>query len=245
MDVSQAEVVWPLQTAVPHKCGRGISREQLIRRLAETAERGGFANALAALTEYVGATHYLLARHELSQDSGLDCIVCSDWPFDVVRRLAAIVVGLNAKTTELEKCLAVLQPCFHAMPDDVDLPRGVSREYCVVAFNVGRTRFSLMLLFPADVILSQEGLRDIALLAAYAASLKTSVDVRQERECELTEREIECLFWIAEGKTSEEIAVILGISRNTINNYITSVMRKTATRTRSEAIAHAVRNNLV
>ncbi|NRP71696.1 Regulatory protein SdiA [Ensifer psoraleae] len=245
MDVSQAEVVWPLQTAVPHKCGRGISREQLIRRLAETAERGGFANALAALTEYVGATHYLLARHELSQDSGLDCIVCSDWPFDVVRRLAAIVVGLNAKTTELEKCLAVLQPCFHAMPDDVDLPRGVSREYCVVAFNVGRTRFSLMLLFPADVILSQEGLRDIALLAAYVASLKTSVDVRQERECELTEREIECLFWIAEGKTSEEIAVILGISRNTINNYITSVMRKTATRTRSEAIAHAVRNNLV
>lgn len=154
-------------------------------------------------------------------------------------------MGLNAKTTELEKCLAVLQPCFHTMPDDIDLTRGVSREYCAVAFNVGRTRFSLMLLFPADVILSQVGLRDIALLAAYVASLKTSVDARQERECELTEREIECLFWIAEGKTSEEIAVILGISRNTINNYITSVMRKTATRTRSEAIAHAVRNNLV
>ena len=38
--------------------------------------------------------------------------------------------------------------------------------------------------------------------------------------------------------------MILGISRNTINNYITSVMRKTATKTRSEAIAFAVRNNL-
>ncbi len=44
---------------------------------------------------------------------------------------------------------------------------------------------------------------------------------------------------------SDEIATILGISRNTINNYITSVMRKTATKTRSEAIAYAVRNNLV
>ena len=43
----------------------------------------------------------------------------------------------------------------------------------------------------------------------------------------------------------EEIATIIGISKNTINNYITSVMRKTATRTRSEAIAYAVRNNLV
>ena len=69
--------------------------------------------------------------------------------------------------------------------------------------------------------------------------------LRQDRELELTEREIECLYWIAEGKTSDEIAVILGISRNTINNYITSVMRKTATKTRSEAIAWAVRNSLV
>jgi DNA-binding CsgD family transcriptional regulator len=225
--------------------GREISREQLIRRLGELAGRSGLATGLAALTEYVGATHYLLARHDLSQEGGLDFVVCSDWPFDIVRRLSGIVAGLNAKTTELEKCLAVLQPSFQTMPDDIDLPRGVSRTYCTVTFSVGRSRFSLMLLVPADVILSQDALRDVAVLAGYVASLKTEVQIRQDREFELTERELECLFWIAEGKTSEEIAVILGISRNTINNYITSVMRKTATRTRSEAIAHAVRNNLV
>ncbi|WEX78013.1 helix-turn-helix transcriptional regulator [Sinorhizobium numidicum] len=242
MGISRADAVW---SAASRMCGRGISREQLIRRLGETAERSGLGNGLAALTEYVGAAHYLLARHDLSQQGGLDCIVCSDWPFDIVRRLSGIINGLNAKTTELEKCLGVLQPCFLTMPDDIDLPRSVSRSYCATTFNVGRSRFSLMLLFPEDVILSQEGLRDVALLAGYIASLKAGVNVRHDREFELTERELECLFWIAEGKTSEEIAVILGISRNTINNYITSVMRKTATRTRSEAIAHAVRNNLV
>jgi DNA-binding CsgD family transcriptional regulator len=102
-----------------------------------------------------------------------------------------------------------------------------------------------MLLFVEGVILSQEHLREIGLLAAYGASFVESVESRTERDFELTERELECLFWIAEGKTSDEIAVILGISRNTINNYITSVMRKTATKTRSEAIAYAVRNNLV
>lgn len=68
---------------------------------------------------------------------------------------------------------------------------------------------------------------------------------RADGSFELTDRELECLYWIAEGKTSDEIATIIGISKNTINNYITSVMRKTATRTRSEAIAYAVRNNLV
>jgi len=81
--------------------------------------------------------------------------------------------------------------------------------------------------------------------SGYCVSLSTSKGQKVDREFELTDREIECLFWIAEGKTSDEIAVILGISRNTINNYITSVMRKTATKTRSEAIAYAVRNNLV
>ncbi|WP_026618236.1 LuxR family transcriptional regulator, regulator of acetate metabolism [Ensifer sp. WSM1721] len=245
MEMSRVDAVWSFETAVSRVSGRGISREQLIRRLEELAGRSGLGSGLAALTEYVGATHYLLARHDPSQDGGLDFVVCSDWPFDIVRRLSGIVAGLNAKTTELEKCLAVLQPTFQTVPDDIDLPRGVSRTYCAVTFNVGRSRFSLMLLFPADVILSQEALRDVAVLAGYVASLKTEVGIRQDRECELTERELECLFWIAEGKTSEEIAVILGISRNTINNYITSVMRKTATRTRSEAIAHAVRNNLV
>jgi LuxR family transcriptional regulator, regulator of acetate metabolism len=245
MEISQANAAWSFEAAAPRIFGWGISREQLIRKLGETAGRSGLARGLAALTEYVGATHYLLARHDLSQDGGLDFVVCSDWPFDVVRRLSGIIVGLNAKTSEFEKCLAALQPCFNSMPDDIDLPCGVSRSYCAVSFNAGRSRFQLMLLFPEDVILSREGLRDIAVLAGYLTSLKADVAVRQEREFELTERELECLFWIAEGKTSEEIAVILGISRNTINNYITSVMRKTATRTRSEAIAHAVRHNLV
>ena len=112
-------------------------------------------------------------------------------------------------------------------------------------FNVGRSRLSLLFLFDDGIILSQDRLRDVGLLAGYYSSFTRARDQRAERDFELTERELECLFWIAEGKTSDEIAMILGISRNTINNYITSVMRKTATKTRSEAIAYAVRNNLV
>lgn len=84
-----------------------------------------------------------------------------------------------------------------------------------------------------------------ACCAAIAPAFGIGYDLKVERDIDLTERELECLYWIAEGKTSDEMATILGISRNTINNYITSVMRKTATKTRSEAIAYAVRNNLV
>jgi DNA-binding CsgD family transcriptional regulator len=103
----------------------------------------------------------------------------------------------------------------------------------------------MIMLCPVDIILSQQGLRAVGVLGSYLASLLFSDQSRGGRELELTDRELECLYWIAEGKTSDEIAMIIGISKNTINNYITSVMRKTATRTRSEAIAYAVRNNLV
>ncbi|OLP58376.1 helix-turn-helix transcriptional regulator [Xaviernesmea oryzae] len=217
----------------------------MIARLINHAECGHLAKALNLLTQYVGASHYLLARCDRAQNGGVDFAICSDWPFDLVRRIGRVMADQHAKSNELEKCISVLQPAFAMLPDEAVLPRGVSRQYCAIPFAIGRVRLSLLMLFPQDVILSRETLREMALLTGYFASAAPEARVEPDRDCDLTERELECVFWIAEGKTSDEIAVILGISRNTINNYITSVMRKTATKTRSEAIAYSVRNNLV
>lgn len=221
------------------------SREQLVRHLAIAAGSNNVASALRLLAGYVGAAHFLLARCDLIQEQGLEFIVSSDWPFDLVRRIGAELASSYAKSTELEKCLSLLTPHFSLLPDEVLVPDNISRQYCSLTVCVGRTRYSLLLLFAEGIILSQEKLREIGLLATYVAGLRENPISRNDRDFDLTERELECLFWIAEGKTSDEIAVILGISRNTINNYITSVMRKTGTKTRSEAIAYAVRNNLV
>jgi len=224
---------------------RIMSREQLVRRLSVASASNNVQAMMRLLADYVGASHFLLARYDLIQEQGLDFIVTSNWPFDLVRRLGAELASAYARSTELEKCLSLLTPSFSLLPDEVMPPDDISRQYCSLTFCVGRTRFSLMLLFQEGIILSQERLREVGLFSAYGASFAEARDAKAERDFELTERELECLFWIAEGKTSDEIAVILGISRNTINNYITSVMRKTATKTRSEAIAFAVRNNLV
>ena len=222
-----------------------MSRDELVRRLSALAGSENLQVIMRLLADHVGASHFLLARYDLIQEQGLDFIVTSNWPFDLVRRLGSELASGYARSTELEKCFSVLTPSFSLLPEEIVLPDQLSRQYCALTFSVGRTRFSLMLLFSEGTILSQEHLKEVGLLAAYGASFVESVESRTERDFELTERELECLFWIAEGKTSDEIAVILGISRNTINNYITSVMRKTATKTRSEAIAYAVRNNLV
>nr|AAY44562.1 LuxR-like protein [Aeromonas sp. SF6-7] len=56
----------------------------------------------------------------------------------------------------------------------------------------------------------------------------------------LTERETECLFWASEGKTSSEIACILGITERTVNYHLNHVTRKTGSMNRYQAIAKGV-----
>lgn len=224
---------------------RHISAEQLIERLRASAEAADVSGGLRTLANYVGADGYLLARHELNSENGLDNVISSDWPFDLVCKRGIELITQLSRTTELDKCLSTLHPAFSMLPEESELPAGASREYCTIIFNSGRNRFVLMFICPTDVIMSQQRLRETGVLASYFSSMLFQDTTRTSRDMDLTDRELECLYWIAEGKTSDEIATIIGISKNTINNYITSVMRKTATRTRSEAIAYAVRHNLV
>ena len=58
----------------------------------------------------------------------------------------------------------------------------------------------------------------------------------------LSERERECLVWVSEGKTTDEIALILGVSSNTINSYIANAIQKFGASNRAMAIANAIRN---
>lgn len=222
-----------------------MTNEQLVNRLAEAAESGDISRGLRALSDYVGAAGYLLIRQDINSENALENVISSNWPFDVVRKSGASLISDLSRATELDKCLSILKPQFAMLPDALDLPKGASQQICSVSFNIGRNRYCLTYMCPADLIISQQRVRATGVYASYLASLLFSEHVKVSRELELTDRELECLYWIAEGKTSDEIATIIGISKNTINNYITSVMRKTATRTRSEAIAYAVRHNLV
>ena len=61
----------------------------------------------------------------------------------------------------------------------------------------------------------------------------------------LTTRELEVLTWVCDGKTSTEIAAILGIARNTVRNQMQSTLIKLRVKTRSQAVAKALKKGLV
>ncbi|PTY04188.1 hypothetical protein DB346_02535 [Verrucomicrobia bacterium LW23] len=52
----------------------------------------------------------------------------------------------------------------------------------------------------------------------------------------LTQREVEVLHWMREGKTDKEIAVILGISFRTVNLHVAAILRKLGVETRLGAV---------
>lgn len=61
----------------------------------------------------------------------------------------------------------------------------------------------------------------------------------------LTEREIDCLNWTSAGKTSAEIAEILGLSEHTVNHYLNRAAKKLNTVNRTQAVATALRSGLI
>jgi DNA-binding NarL/FixJ family response regulator len=65
------------------------------------------------------------------------------------------------------------------------------------------------------------------------------------RHVALNERELECLTWSGRGKTSPEIAVILGLSKRTVNFHIENACRKLNVATRTEAVVKASAGRLV
>lgn len=74
---------------------------------------------------------------------------------------------------------------------------------------------------------------------------QTADDGEAGRPSPLSRREAECLAWVSRGKSSSDIGAILGLSPRTVDSYLEKVCAKLRVRTRIEAVAMAVRRNLI
>jgi DNA-binding CsgD family transcriptional regulator len=68
---------------------------------------------------------------------------------------------------------------------------------------------------------------------------------KPQADIKLSDRERQCLVWTAAGKTSAEIAAILGLSEHTVNQYITTACQKLGTVNRAQAVAKAIRDKII
>lgn len=61
----------------------------------------------------------------------------------------------------------------------------------------------------------------------------------------LSERQIECLKWVRDGKSSADISEILGISARTVDEHVERACRRLAVKTRVQAVAEAALQGLL
>ncbi len=80
-------------------------------------------------------------------------------------------------------------------------------------------------------------------MATQPASASTGFDV--QRQSHLTPRELDCLRWCSRGKTNWEISRILGLSERTVEHYLSRANRKLGTVNRAQAVALALKMNLI
>ena len=62
---------------------------------------------------------------------------------------------------------------------------------------------------------------------------------------DLSDREVEALTWVARGKTSAEIAQILGLSKRTVDFHIDNAREKLGAATRTQAVMKAADGGLI
>jgi LuxR family transcriptional activator of bioluminescence operon len=83
---------------------------------------------------------------------------------------------------------------------------------------------------------------ELASLSCYAHEALLGLREREgkRRVPTLSARERECLLWVAEGKTSWEIGIILGTSERTVNFHVRNAGSKLGVKSRQHAVARAL-----
>ncbi|WP_281517361.1 helix-turn-helix transcriptional regulator [Ferranicluibacter rubi] len=106
---------------------------------------------------------------------------------------------------------------------------------------------AVFIFLSGDADLSIEVMTDLHMICLHVYNRLVGIGgMDQETEkVDLSDREIQCLNWTAAGKTSSEIADILGLSEHTVNHYLNHVAKKLDAANRVQAVVKAMRLGLI
>ncbi|KQT47462.1 hypothetical protein ASG43_10150 [Aureimonas sp. Leaf454] len=166
-------------------------------------------------------------------------MVTSTWPSDPCEALREPAPML----CELRHRLADDIVPFHLTPaESAAIGTPGTTALCLPVFS-DRSRGALV--FALDGAASSGTYADLHLYALYLFARLSQLDKPRGPVVTLAPRELDCLRWSAAGKTSGEIAAILGVSENTVNSYLAAAAQKMNAVNRVQTVAQAIRLGLL
>ena len=218
------------------------------------ATRGDLTTFLMDLTAEIGADAYMLVAIVHDQDQNTARILASNWIHDAIE-----LVGhrLIANLAQAPATAPGARPRSLLASEAPDLPGVLDgeaaalldvlghREIYPLRVQAGRQRYFILFSSERADRIDQSALTGAQMRCCYALSQVPEMLRQAVTQDPLSDRERECLIWVSEGKTTDEVALILGVSGNTVNSYITHAIQKLAASNRAMAIATAIRSGII
>lgn len=220
----------------------GIAQE-LVNSTAAAETHLDQTRTIEQIAHSLGAAHYLIA--DLAEGEPFT-IVASNWSFDSIQVVGIEVLTKLLRQAEMPKPAAAAQ--FGTTLDGRELRALLHyghAELVRVTLHAGTERFGAIFSARAVGCINTGLLPRARLLCSYLVSDLPSRRRRRAPADPLSDRERECLYWVAEGKTTDEVALILGVSSNTVNTYIAHAIQKLSATNRAMAIATAIRQGII
>lgn len=224
-----------METGICERAGLGPVNSESAR---------GMAAFLARQSRGIGAGDYLLL------DAG-GCIISCNWIYDAVAEVGLSAIAHLAESPFVVwpgKKIRGYHPLTLAALTEWDeiaiLAHYGHQEIFTLALPAGRTRFLLLLSAGKPNRIAKDALSRAQMRCCYTLSRFVATG-EPRAEDPLSEREVECLSWVSRGKTTDEVALILGVSTNTVNSQIAHAIQKLEAKNRAMAIAIAIRRKLI
>lgn len=186
-----------------------------------------------------------------------DDVLFSSWPAELIHQfdqlnLAGGIIEYVLHSTiplqlDLEEFSKVVPPEIANQTKRLLGSYGISRSVIFPVHNKDGSKAKVTFEGNRDFVdehdIATLHLRSINLFSRYVDMISRKPEERHVRF--LTLRERECLKWISSGKTSVEVAAIMGLSEHTVTHYLTNAANKLNATNRVHAVAIALRLNLL
>lgn len=219
------------------------------------ASRGDLTGFLMTLNRDVGADSYMLVAVLHDQNKSDVRIVASNWIYDAIQLAGhQLIAGIaqshfaalpGARPVPIIPGNAPAAPGILSGEEARLLDVLGHAEIYALKLHVGRQRLFLLFSAATRRQIDPDGLAKAQLHCCYALSEAPDLLAAASQQDPLSDRERECLYWVSEGKTTEDVAMILGVSANTVNSYITHAIQKFAASNRAMAVATAIRSGIL
>lgn len=171
-------------------------------------------------------------------------ILLDDWPGGWQMDAGSVADASGTELVDLIKSMAVPKAFFSLSGKKSDIFFGYNSAVIIPVYGYTGKRFSVIFLGNKGEIDNEQV---IAMTHATAMVFDKyfKLQLTSEHAQTLTKRETEIVTWIASGKTSAEIAVILSVSEHTVNSHTNTILRKLNAVNRTQMVAIALRDRII